>query len=141
VWIVYARKAIGPNFFSTRLKAPTTLQELLAMPRSAPVKASSSAWWAVPGPLQPAHVGAWAPYKPGVDPLLALGGGGGADAGAAGQEAGGESASEEGPEGAGPVEAGTGDARERVEGSGEAENYAAPAAAAGLSHEQQHQQQ
>lgn len=83
VWLVYRSDAVNRgSFYDTRLKSPRTLAEVLAMPRAARVRASSSAWWATPGPLQPAHVGAWAPYRRGID-ALALFGGGSSDGGAA----------------------------------------------------------
>ena len=83
VWLVFKSDAVGKgSFFDIRLKSPHTLAEVLAMPRAAPVRASSSAWWATPGPPQPAHVGAWAPYRRGID-ALALFGGGSSDGGAA----------------------------------------------------------
>lgn len=85
VWVVYAKDAVGRGtFFDTRLVSPHTLEEVLAMPRVAAVKASSSAWWAVPGPLQPAQFGAGRPFRAGFDPLRAFGGGGGAAGGDAG---------------------------------------------------------
>jgi hypothetical protein len=78
VWLVYRKGAVNEgSFFDTRLKAPLRLGELLAMPRSVPVRASSSAWWATPGPLQPAGGGAGRPYKRGVDSVALFGGGGG----------------------------------------------------------------
>ena len=87
--IVYRRDVVGQGgFYQTRLKAPHTLQEVLALPRAARVKASTSAWWAAPGPLQPGYVGAARAYKDGFDAAeafsatrLAAGGGGGGSCG------------------------------------------------------------
>ncbi len=73
VWLVYKREAIGDNWFSHRNKAPITLDSVLAMPRSTPVARSSSAWWAIPGPLQPAQFRAWEAFVPGYDPVSAGG--------------------------------------------------------------------
>lgn len=72
--IVYRRDAVGAGgFFATRLKSPQgALQAVLAMPRAARVRASSSAWWAAPGPLQPGYVGAGRPYKDGFDATRAF---------------------------------------------------------------------
>jgi hypothetical protein len=89
VWLVFHPEAVGKGSYTdTRLVSPHRLADVLAMPRTAPVKASSSAWWATPGPLQPAHVGAWAPYKPGFDPVAAFSGraGGGGGGGSGGGE-------------------------------------------------------
>ena len=69
VWIIYKRDAIGPNYF-TRGTTPTyTLEQILAMPRGAPLRTSSSAWWSKPGPLQPHQHRAWECFKPGYDPV------------------------------------------------------------------------
>jgi hypothetical protein len=83
------------SYTDTRLVSPHRLADVLTMRRTAAVKASSSAWWAAPGPLQPAHVGARAPYKAGFDAVVAFSGanrgagsGGAAAAAAAEQEEG-----------------------------------------------------
>jgi len=76
VWLVYHPDQVGRGgYFTTKLKSEARLGDVLAMRRTAAVRASSSAWWAAPGPLQPAWVGAGAPYKVGFNPLVAFGGG------------------------------------------------------------------
>lgn len=103
---MYAKESIGPNYFTTRLKAPETLEQVLALPRSARVKASSSAWWAAPGPLQPANVGAGMPYHSWYDPVASFNGGGGGGGEEEGWGADGGGGAAEGGGGAEEAEAG-----------------------------------
>jgi hypothetical protein len=71
VWIRYKRSQMEDQKQRSS-RAPIRMAELLAMPAPTALPSrSSSAWWAVPGPLQPRMHQAWQCYKPSYDALTA----------------------------------------------------------------------
>lgn len=68
VWIRYAPGAV-PDGYRKRLPStePMSLQELLDAPRT-PIPRTPSAWWSIPGPLQPTHCGADRSWRGDKDP-------------------------------------------------------------------------
>jgi hypothetical protein len=69
VWIRYKRSHMEDQKQHSS-RSPISVGELLSMPAPAALPSrSSSAWWAVPGPLQPRLHRAWQCFKPSYDPL------------------------------------------------------------------------
>jgi hypothetical protein len=71
VWIRYKRSHMEEQRQHSS-RSPISVAELLGMPAPAALPSrSSSAWWAVPGPLQPRLHRAWQCFKPSYDALTA----------------------------------------------------------------------
>lgn len=71
VWIVHKPESIAENYFKHRNQSQLSLQDVLAMPRTTPVKCSSSGWWNTPGPCQPVQYRVWNSLHASYDPTAA----------------------------------------------------------------------
>jgi hypothetical protein len=69
VWIKFKRSHIAAQAQRSNRSHVSVADVLQMPPPTALPSRSSSAWWAVPAPLQPQQHRAWAAFRPGYDPL------------------------------------------------------------------------